>query len=59
MTKIPENSDTTEPPDELQETAYTCTHEGCGKQFATAEAYTDHAIQCPHNPIHRGGDTEE
>lgn len=50
MTKIPENSDATESPDDLQATTYTCGHEGCDRDFATAAALANHTVQCDHAP---------
>lgn len=42
--KIPENSDATESPDDLQVTTFTCGE--CGTEFETAQALADHTYEC-------------
>lgn len=56
MTKIPENSDATESPDDLQQTTYTCGHDGCERDFATAEDLAEHTVKCPHGEPEQGGE---
>lgn len=44
--KIPENSAQNSPPEDLQETSFSCGHDGCDKTFETAQALADHTMDC-------------
>lgn len=50
MTKIPENSAQNSPPDDLQQTTYSCGHEGCTASFETAQKLAEHTQSCPKKP---------
>lgn len=44
MTKIPENSDQTEPPESLRVESGECYH--CGAEFESYQALYDHVAEC-------------
>lgn len=55
---IPENSATNSPPDNLQETAYSCGHDGCDATFETAQALAEHTVNCDRGQTAPDGTTE-